>query len=237
MATATLTTQRSPTSFWSRTAYAVVVACILGFLALTTLGMFIYPGGTNFDKTTVGYQFFTNFFSDLGRTVAHNGVPNGIASPLFTLAMTLAGGGLALFFVSFSRLFVQPAWVRVVGLIGTGFGVIAGACFVGVGFTPSNLFGGPHGLFVLSGFVAFWLATLCYIAAIFGSRSYPRSAAFVFVVFAVLLAVYIWLLFNGPRGDSFDATLVRATGQKIIVYASLLSVIAQSLVVRRVVAT
>ena len=224
----------SRSTFWSRIAYQIVIACILGFLALTTLGMFIYPGGTNFDKTTVGYSFFTNFFSDLGRTVAHNGTPNGIASPLFALAMTLAGIGLALFFVSFARLFTRPMWARVVSSIGTVLGVLAGVCFVGVGFTPSNVRGPLHGLFVLSGFILFFLATLFYIAAILGSRAYPHRAALAFVVFAVLLAAYIWLQFNGPRGRSFNATVVQATGQKIIVYASLLSVLAQSVVARRV---
>jgi hypothetical protein len=69
-------------TFWTKTAFQIVITSINVFIALTTLTMFIYPGGTSADRTTTGCQFFTNFFSDLGRTVARNGAPNSVASLL-----------------------------------------------------------------------------------------------------------------------------------------------------------
>ena len=36
------------------------------FLVFTTVAMIMYPGGTIHDSSTEGYQFFYNFFSNLG---------------------------------------------------------------------------------------------------------------------------------------------------------------------------
>ena len=36
------------------------------FLVFTTVAMIMYPEGTIHDSSTEGYQFFYNFFSNLG---------------------------------------------------------------------------------------------------------------------------------------------------------------------------
>jgi hypothetical membrane protein len=220
--------------FWTKTAFQIVIGCILAFIALTTLAMFIYPGGTSADKTTTGYQFFTNFFSDLGRTVAHNGAPNGVASLLFTVAMISAGSGLALFFVAFARFFTRPVWMRVVSLIATAIGVFTGLCFIGVGFTPANVSGPAHGLFVLSAFTAFLVTAVLYSVVILADRGYPNRYAWPFVVFAALLAAYLYLITQRPQIADLPQVVIQATGQKIIVYASLISILLQSVAAQRV---
>lgn len=221
-------------SFWRSRAYNIVIACICVFVALTTLAMFIYPGGTSADKTTTGYQFFTNFFSDLGRTVAHNGQPNALSSLLFTVAMIAAGGGLALFFVAFMRFFTRPASHRVLSVIGTIFGVIAGLCFMGVGLTPGNVNSPLHGSFVLWAFGAFLAATALYSVVILREAGYPNRYAWPFVIFAVLLAAYMYLITQRPQIGDLSPVFIQATGQKIIVYASLASILLQSVAAQRV---
>lgn len=211
------------------TAYRVVIAGILAFLALTTLAMFIYPGGTNLDKTTAGYQFFTNYFSDLGRTVAHNGQPNTVSSVLFTLAMACAGGGLIVFFIAFTRFFQHTKIQRVVSSVGAGFGLVAGLCFIGVGLAPSNVTRAAHGFFVLAAFFTFLVATAIYAVLILRAPAYPNKYAWPFLVFALMLAAYMWVLTRGPRD-----TLTQVTAQKIIVYASVSSVLLQAVAAQRV---
>ncbi len=217
-------------SFWAGAAYRLVIAGILAFLALTTLAMFIYPGGTGINKSSAGYQFFTNFFSDLGRTVAHNGAPNTIASLMFTAAMFCAGGGLIVFFIAFTRFFRHTMVERVISLIATGFGVLAGVCFIGVGLAPSNVDQVMHGSFVLAAFGAFLVATALYAVLILREPAYPNTYAWPFLVFALLLAAYMWVLVRGPRD-----TFIQATAQKIIVYASVGSVLLQAIAAQRVV--
>jgi hypothetical protein len=216
-------------SFWSHTAYRIVIAGILAFLALTTLAMFVYPGGTNLDKTSAGYQFFFNFFSDLGRTVAHNGQPNTVASLMFVLAMASAGGGLIVFFIAFTRFFMHTRVERVVSWIATGFGGVAGMGFVGVGLVPSNVDRVVHGSFVLLAFGMFLVATALYAILILREPAYPNQYAWPFLVFAFMLAVYLWVLTQGPRD-----TFIQVTAQKIIVYASVGSVLLQAMAAQRV---
>lgn len=218
-------------SFWYTTAYRVVIAGILAFLALTTLAMFIYPGGTNLDKTTAGYRFFNNYFSDLGRTVAYNGVPNTLASLLFTLAMACAGGGLIVFFIAFTRFFRHAKVARVSSWIATGFGVVAGLCFIGVGLAPGNVNRAAHGGFVLMAFFTFLIATAIYAVLILREPAYPNKYAWPFLAFALMLAVYLWVLVRGPRDVA-----TQVTAQKIIAYASVGSVLLQAIAAQRVIA-
>ena len=56
-------------------------------VVLTAVAMFLYPGGTLFDRTSRGYSFFENSFSDLGSTVAWNGQSNPGSSIEFAAAI------------------------------------------------------------------------------------------------------------------------------------------------------
>lgn len=87
------------TPFWQKHVYMyVVIGCGL-FVLLTVIAMFTYPGGTFTDETTVGYDFFRNFFSDLGLVTALNGQPNTISLILFFLALSIVGIGIVLLFI------------------------------------------------------------------------------------------------------------------------------------------
>ena len=73
---------------------------VIQFVILSTIAMASYPGGTPWDPTAVGYTFWQNALSDLGRTVAYNGQGNPIASPLFNSALFLLGLSTFLIFIS-----------------------------------------------------------------------------------------------------------------------------------------
>lgn len=220
--------------FWRITVFQIVIAASLAFVAVTILAMFAYTGGTNANPQNPGYSFFTNFFSDLGRTVSYNGLPNPISRVLFSTALTCAGAGLALFFIAFTQFFVTPHWARVLSFVGSLFGIGAGICFIGVAFTPADIARPWHGQFVLWAFALFPIAVLCYIPVILKRDEYPNIYAFSFIAFAVLLVLYFVLLRMGPRADTPDGLLIQATGQKVIVYASILSIVFQSMGALRV---
>lgn len=219
--------------FWRIRSFQLVMVAVGQFVVLTTVAMLVYPGGTGADKTTAGYSFFTNFFSDLGLTRAHNGASNGLAMPLFVAALGLAGLGLMLFFAAFTQFFRHGIASRVLSAAGTVFGLGAGACFIGVALTPADVFRQAHGQFVLFAFGLFFLAATTYCGAMAVDRSYPTRYALIFAAFAVCLGAYLWLLTQGPRSTP-DAIPIQATGQKLIVYAALASVGAQSAAAMRV---
>ena len=202
--------------------------CVL-FVLLTAVAMLFYPGGTASDPTTRGYSFFMNFFSDLGRTQARNGQPNPVAAPLFFSALTLAGAALIAFFIAFAQFFTRAGLERALARIGSLAGILAGIYFIGVALTPANLNSPRHDQFVYGAFEAFTVATIFYFAAMARTQNYPKRFAVVFGVFALLLLLYLGLLFFGPNLDSSEGVLIQATGQKIIVCASIVSIMIQAL--------
>jgi hypothetical protein len=135
---------------------------------------------------------------------------------------------LVLFFIAFRQFFTGSRWGRVLSGLGSAFGVFSGICFVGVGFTPANVFLGAHQRFVLWAFQAFPLAAILYAAALFREPAYPKRYAWAFLGFAALLALYVVLLMAGPGRDSREGLVIQVVGQKIIVYASLLTIFIQA---------
>jgi hypothetical protein len=218
---------------WRRKAFSWVAVGCMQFVILTVLAMWFYPGGTIADPTTHGYSFFSNFFSELGLTRTHSGGPNTISFLLFFVALTLAGAGLALFFAVFRSFFVQSGVTRLLSATGSLFGVFSGICFIGVACTPANLQPVLHGQFVLWAFEAFPVAVILYGIAILLHKTYAKRFALVFVVFAFLLVLYLVLIMRGPGFATPQGLMIQATGQKTIVYASIISILIQALGARK----
>jgi len=169
------------------------------------------------------YQFFYNFFSDLGMLTAYEDLPNTIPAILFAIALTGAGIGLALFFVAFT-VFFQQSWLsKLLSWGGALAGVVTGLSFVGVAFTPADVLLEPHISFVYWAFTSFLGVVILNTAVIFIHPTYPRRYAAVFCLFALLLAGYLWILFNGPSAETTRGLFIQATGQKIIAYASIIT--------------
>jgi hypothetical protein len=90
-----------------------------------------------------------------------------------------------------------------------------------------------HNEFVMWAFRTFLAAVLLDGIAILLEERLPKNFAFVFLAFAVLLAGYVLLLTFGPAPNSHEGLRVQVIGQKIIVYASVFSVLIQALVADR----
>jgi hypothetical protein len=215
------------TKSWRENIFFLTMVGCIQFVILTLIAMVLYPGGTHADPTTKGYSFFRNFFSDLGLTETISGDPKFASFLLFTVAMVLAGAALAIFFIAFLKLFSFSSLGRGFSIFGSIAGTVSGLAFIGVAL-PGNLYPQPHTLSVQIAFLAFFVAVLFYIPALFLKRGYPRINAWTFVTFAILLGVYIWLLFEGPSASTSTGLIIQATGQKIIVYAAIVSMFIQS---------
>jgi hypothetical membrane protein len=196
--------------------------------------MAAYPGGTFTDGSTVGYDFFRNFFSDLGRVTAPNGQPNTVSLILFFTALNLVGIGLILFFLAFRDFFISDRMGSLLSLLGSVIGVISGLCFVGIAWAPYDLFFNFHYELVFWAFRAFFISIAIYTLVIFRQDTYPRRHGWIFVAFTILLASYIGLLEFGPKANTAAGAVIQPTGQKIITYISIISIMAQSRLAYRV---
>ena len=199
------------------------------FVGLTLIAMLFYPGGSYANLNQPGYSFSHNFFSDLGLRTAHNGQPNPLSRALFTTALTLTGLTLALFFIQFRCFFLDTRRDQLLSLAGAVLGLGAGICFVGVAFTPADVYLDAHVQFVMWAFRLFPLAVLCFTLVMFRTTTLPRGYAYVFLGFFALLVAYYLLLTRGPGFAASQGQVIQALGQKIIVYASLISTMIVSL--------
>ncbi|MEZ4644641.1 MAG: hypothetical protein R3E31_18215 [Chloroflexota bacterium] len=135
--------------------------------------------------------------------------------------------GPDLFFCSFSRCcFQENRYGRFLSLLGSVCGVITGLGYIGVAFTPADSSFISRILFVQTAFSAFLGAAIFYTATI--SSDYPNPVCIIYILFAVVLAVYLWLLFLVPDADTSNGVQIQATGQKIIVYAAILTMFIQA---------
>ena len=85
-----------------------------------------------------------------------------------------------------------------------------------------------HTDFVYVAFTGFLFVVFLYSAAILKSRAYPRGYAYAYLAFAVVLAVYLALLFSGPDIETSRGLTIQAVGQKIVVYTGIICVVIQS---------
>ena len=177
------------------------------FIIIPIIAMFFYGGGTIWNHDAIGYTFWENFLSDLGRTFAHNGVENNISSPLFNTSLGLFGNSIVLLHSSTFRLF-KSVW----GYLITLTGIISGIGMIIIALAPDNVL---HDLHMLGVWV--WLVALLIIAVlifIYDFRSKERNQHFVILslMMAILVGYHISQGFMDVRGPLIVAT------QKVVVY-------------------
>ena len=171
--------------------------------------MLFYPGGTRSNPEALGYRFFENFFSKLGLTQSYAGGPQTASFMLFTTALALAGAALILYYVLAPSLFWDTTRLRLINITGSFFGVLSGLSFIGVAFSPADIYLAPHALFVQLAFVTFFIAVSFYALAIFIPPDFPNKYGWVNLSFGVLLGIYIWLLFYGPGSDTQSGLIIQ----------------------------
>lgn len=232
----TVASQHLPAApFWYRHLFGIIAGVCALFVALTALAMVLYPGGTVPIAATRGYQFFVNFFSDLGQTRTQSGAWNYPSMLLFTTAMTTVGAGLGTFFVAFGKVVAtraQVRWARRLNRAATAVGVVAAVCFVGVGATPYNLVFPEHQTFVQWAFRLLLVAVILESAALRLSSRIPSSLLWVNVTFVTVLFAYLLLMIFGPSTRSLVGDEIHAVGQKLIVYVAVATIFVQALLVR-----
>lgn len=218
-----------------RRVFGIVAAVCVLFVAFTTAAMFLYPGGAGPTTASHGYQFFVNFFSDLGRTRTQSGATNYASMLLFSSAMIAVGGGAAAFFGSFARYFATHETTpggRRLNRAATRFGMLSALFFAGVGLTPSNLVMPAHLVASQGAFYLLLAAVLLEIAAIRRTPGISSSLLWVNIAFVVVLLGYVGLMTFGPKSDTLLGDEINVTSQKIIVYSAIATIFAQAMLLR-----
>lgn len=203
----------------------ILIICGGGILytASTILvAMEAYPGGTILDRSSVGYDLWNNYLSDLGRRRAWNGSPNPLSNLAFDRGLYVAAGSIILFFFLFARLVVYRsknyfATVSVVTL-----GSLSALAYLGIAWYPLDVNYRMHTVFVRVGFISFWLLGFIFASKIRRQPNYPNIFAYLMWVFLLVFFIQIGVMLFGPRAWSSPAALrLQVSAQKVIVVAQL----------------
>ena len=204
------------------------LAAIL-FILLQIVGMQVYPGGTMYDVSTIGYSFSKNFFSDMGAYVARNGEPNYLSMIIFALSLTIVGITFALYYLFLPRVLGNDRTNYLLASTGTLFAIGGSICMIGTGFTPSDIVFAPHVFFANNIFHCFLVTALLYTIVIFRSDSLKKRYAMGYAMFFISIFIYVGILQYGPSANSGESAMIfQVLSQKMIVIVFCCSVIHQT---------
>ena len=180
------------TSQRNETINRIRYACILALFAFIIYYGFIlaaamfYPGG---------YDFFTNYYSDLGRTVTLNGDNNGISLILFIIGTIMTGLLFTPFWMSYYTIFYQSTYSIALSKVGSAFGMFAIPCLFGIALVPINMLLDLHAIFSFSYYLTITLSLFCYSVANILDPNYPSYSGiigFSIVIFEILFVIGIF---------------------------------------------
>lgn len=205
-------------------------SAIVIFLILNILAMLTYPGGILHDSSTIGYSFFNNFLSDLGRYLSWSGEHNFYSQLFFNSAMIMAGFIFSFYFWNLLHVFnLNSGILYWIAIIGTCAGVSGGISMAGVGLTPSDLYFSAHLDFAHWLFRFFFIASLFYTIIIFKTDLIANKYASGFVIFAILILAYILFSELGPDARESITTLrMQVVAQKSILFCFIIAVYIQT---------
>ena len=196
------------------------------FVILTICAMFTFAGGYSFNPTSPGYSFFKNFFSDLGMITAYSGESNMVSSTLFLLATLFTGLFMMPYFALIPSLFKTNKVNFILVIFGSILGFIAAIGYIGIGFSPwdkSDASLSAHMFFVYLAFPMTLPVVICYVIAFLREKEFPRILSYVYITMGIILVIYLYLLFFGPSSGTEIGRIIQVVGQKVIVYAEILT--------------
>ena len=193
------------------------------FLVFTTVAMIMYPGGTIHDSGTVGYQFFYNFFSNLGEWTARNGEPNKISAYLFNSALMILALSYFVFYYQFLKILSKTLDNSILRMSLISTIVISMVSFVLVAvFSGEAETHELHVLFVKIAFRVLLLHAVLQVISMFKIKTINSSVKWVTLFFTLILVGFILVMDFGPNAwNGNQALFIQVTAQKVIVYSIL----------------
>jgi len=193
------------------------------FIILNILAMLLYTGGNINDPDQIGYSFVKNFFSDLGRRYSHSGLSNIVSCILFNFSLSIVGLTFVILFYRIRLYFLKN---KLLISLATFFGVYSGISYIGVAFTPADLFLEEHIFFAHWAFRALFAASIFYSLLIFLTEGFENKYAYGFIIFGFMVfsyVIYSEFILEDPRLNP-NVLVKHVVAQKMIAFWILFSV-------------
>jgi hypothetical protein len=208
--------------------FSLVIIGTAQFILLTFIAMLFYPGGTRIDSTTLGYGFFTNFFSDLGRTVAYSNKGNLVSATIFIIAVIGLGVTFLGYFSLVPKFFHQTEEEKRISTLVKRIGYGSALAFIGVAFTPTNLVSLIHDFFVVTGFTLVTVVLSLILYLTWNDPRFSKGYVTLYLFLIILILAYGGLFFLIPKIITLEHLIIRVTIQKLVIYTLLTCFLIQS---------
>lgn len=182
---------------------------ILVFAILYVLATFYYPGGSNTDKSTIGFDWLNNYWCDLTGQLAKNGETNS-AQPIALTAMIILCSTLTVFWFYVPRLFNNNKFNQIIRLAGMSSMAIAVFLFTSFHDTVIHV-AGTLGIAAMTGvFIGLYKKNL--------------TKLFGYGVFCLALMLFNYFIYETSFLLSFLPIIQKATFVLFLVWICLIDV-------------
>lgn len=169
-------------SFSIRLARWYIAFAVTVFILLSAIAIALYPGGDDWNPRTVGYEFWLNTLSDLGKGITKSGqVHHG--AMLFDAALAILATAFVPLWLAVPRMLSSRPLRRVVTILG----LLSVIGMVGVAMTPGDRYPTGHTIAIGMGAVP---GLLAFVLLCVGVTAGAKRAA---VLPARLYAIWCWL--------------------------------------------
>ncbi len=191
--------------------------------------MIFYTGGTKLDPNTTYYSFWTNFFSDLGRTKSLSGKSNLISCVIYIISGTILAISITPFTISMSQFFKETKLQKNLSIFLILFGFITSIFWIASMITPWDLYGNIHLVLGIIYTTTGVIVLLLLAIMIFLNEDFPNKYAFIllfyFSIYLFNLLIVILLKYNP---NTLSSLVFQATFQKITIYLFLATFLYQA---------
>ncbi|MHA1673418.1 MAG: hypothetical protein ACTSYI_07305 [Promethearchaeota archaeon] len=169
------------------------------YIIFIGIGMILYPGGSQVDPNSVGYTFFENSLSDIGRTIALNGEPNLAAMICFFIGTTAFALSLFTFACTFGNMDSTTKAGKRFGHVANGFGILASVSTLVYTYAPTDSMHAAHMVAVYFAYISTFLFTLLFGVQCVFERKKSKSRKWgmestIFFTFAGLYLISLIIL-------------------------------------------
>ena len=189
------------------------------FVSFNTIAMLLYPGGTYLDSSTEGYQFFHNFFSNLGEWTARNGKTNTVSATLFNSSLVIFALSYFSFFISFLKLevkYIESKFFQFL-LVASISVAITSFIFISV-FSAEETSKFWHLVFVKISFRTLFIHAVLQTYIVVKIPKFDRFISLATIGFTALLFLFLLVMDFGPKAlESQEGLFIQVSAQKAIV--------------------
>ncbi len=201
---------------WKKKAYFFGMIGCIQFIIISVIAMFFYAGGHENNPSAPGYTFWSNFLSDLARTVAWSGKSNLISYIIYSATSAIwCITAIPLFLALPSDLAKSREGKRYCNF-GSFFAITCAIVSIGVLLAPADLYWLEHVVLSVIFYISLLLVCTSYFIFVFNNTGFPKRYTGGFLISIIfMLAFFISLLIGGGRAEWLS---VQVTLQKLIHY-------------------